>query len=49
MYGEPATFTIQVLRKTYGLAHEQLAMVRVVQRELRGQEPARHLQDADHP
>jgi hypothetical protein len=33
--------------KTYGLTHEQLARVSVVQREW-AEEPARHLQDADH-
>jgi len=34
-YGPPTLFTIPVLRymKTYGLSHEQLAMVSVVQRE----------------
>src|SRR5207253_8901741 len=34
--GPPILFTIPVLRymKTYGLSHEQLAMVSVVQREL---------------
>jgi hypothetical protein len=33
--GPPSLFTIPVLRcgKTYGLTHEQLAMVSVVQRE----------------
>jgi acetyl-CoA acetyltransferase len=43
-------FTIPVLRymKTYGLTHEQLAMVSVVQREWAAKKPARHLQDADH-
>ena len=48
--GPPTLFTIPVLRymKTYGLSHEQLAMVAVVQREWAAQEPARHLQDADH-
>jgi acetyl-CoA acetyltransferase len=42
--GPPTLFTIPVLRymKTYGLTHEQLAMVSVLQRELGGQEPARH-------
>ena len=49
--GPPTLFTIPALRymKTYGLTHEQWAMVSVVQREWGGdQEPARHLQDADH-
>jgi hypothetical protein len=45
--GPPTLFTIPVLRymKTYGLTHEQLAMVSVVQRMDR-HEPARHLQGA---
>ena len=48
--GPPTLFTIPVLRymKTYGLTHEQLAMVSVVQREWAAQEPARHFQGADH-
>src|SRR5436305_1714973 len=33
--------------KAYGLTHEQLAMVSVVQREWAAKNP-RHLQDADH-
>jgi acetyl-CoA acetyltransferase len=38
-----ARFTIPVLRymKTYGLTHEQLAMVSVVQREWAARRPAR--------
>jgi hypothetical protein len=41
--------TIPVLRymKTYGLTHEQLAMVSVEQREGATKKP-RHPQDADH-
>ena len=37
----PTLFTIPVLRymKTYGLTHEQLAMVSVVQREWAGKNP----------
>jgi hypothetical protein len=47
--GPSGLFTIPVLRcvKTYGLTHEQLAMVLVVQREWAGEEPARHLQVLD--
>ncbi len=43
--GPPTLFTIPVLRymQTYGLTHEQLAMVSLVQREW-AQEPACHLQ-----
>jgi acetyl-CoA acetyltransferase len=43
--GPPTLFTIPVLRymKTYGLTHERLAMVSVVQREWAGEEPARHV------
>jgi acetyl-CoA acetyltransferase len=39
--GPPTLFTIAVLRymKTYGLTHEQLAMVSVVQREWAGKNP----------
>src|SRR5437660_1354992 len=39
--GPPTLFTIPVLRymKTYGLTHEQLAMVAVVQREWAGKNP----------
>src|SRR6266699_1574241 len=39
--GPPTLFTIPVLRymKTYGLTHEQLAMVSVVQREWAGKNP----------
>ncbi len=39
--GPPTLFTIPVLRymKTYGLSHEQLAMVSVVQREWAGKNP----------
>ena len=44
--GPPTLFTIPVLRcmKTYGLAHEQLAMVSVLQREGAAKNPraARH-------
>jgi acetyl-CoA acetyltransferase len=49
-WGPPTLFTIPVLRymKTYGVMHEQLAMVSVVQREWAAKNPARHLQDADH-
>ena len=44
--GPPTLFTIPVLRymKTYGLTHEQLAMVSVVQREW----AAKNLQGPDH-
>jgi acetyl-CoA acetyltransferase len=43
--GPPTLFTIPVLRymKTYGLTHEQLAMVSVVQARMGGEERARHL------
>jgi acetyl-CoA acetyltransferase len=34
--------------KTYGLTHEQLAMVSVVQREWAAKNPCATLQDADH-
>ena len=39
--GPPTLFTVQVLRytKTYGLTHEQLAMVSVVQREWAAKNP----------
>jgi hypothetical protein len=39
--GPPTLFTIPVLRykKTYGLSHEQLAMVLVVQREWAAKNP----------
>jgi acetyl-CoA acetyltransferase len=39
--GPPTLFTIPALRymKTYGLSHEQLAMVSVVQREWAGKNP----------
>src|SRR5207237_9421002 len=39
--GPPTLFTFPVLRymKTYGLSHEQLAMVSVVQREWAGKNP----------
>ncbi len=39
--GPPTLFTIPVLRymKTYGLSHEQLAMVSVVQREWAAKNP----------
>ena len=39
--GPPTLFTIPVLRymKTYGLTHEQLAMVAVVQREWAAKNP----------
>jgi len=39
--GPPTLFTVPVLRymKTYGLTHEQLAMVSVVQREWAAQNP----------
>jgi acetyl-CoA acetyltransferase len=39
--GPPTLFTIPVLRhmKTYGLTHEQLAMVSVVQREWAAKNP----------
>ena len=39
--GPPTLFTIPILRyiKTYGLMHEQLAIVSVVQREWAGKNP----------
>jgi acetyl-CoA acetyltransferase len=45
--GPPTLFTIPALRymKTYGLTHEQLAMVSFVQREWAGKNP-RHVQGA---
>ena len=47
--GPPTLFTIPVLRymKTYGLTHEQLAIVWVVQREWAAKNP-RHLQGTVH-
>jgi hypothetical protein len=40
-WGPPTLFTVPVLRymKTYGLTHEQLAMVSVVQREWAAKNP----------
>jgi hypothetical protein len=48
--GPPTLFTIPVLRymKTYGLTHETLAMVSVVQREWAAKNPLGHVQGADH-
>ncbi len=48
--GPPTLFTIPVLRymKTYGLTHEQLAMVSVVQREWAAKNPRATFRDADH-
>lgn len=45
--GPPTTFTIPVLRymKEYGLTHEQLAMVAVVQREWAGMNPRASFRD----
>jgi hypothetical protein len=47
--GPPTLFSIPVLRymKTYGLTHEQLRWSRSCSAN-GGEEPARHLQDADH-
>jgi hypothetical protein len=44
----PPTIPVLPQMKTYGLTHEQLAMVSVVQREWAGKKSARHLQNADH-
>jgi hypothetical protein len=48
--GQRTLFNIPVLRymKPYGLTHEQLVMASVVQRQMGGEKPARHLQNADH-
>lgn len=45
--GPPSTFTLPVLRymKDYGMSHEQLAMVAVVQREWAAQNPRASFQD----
>ena len=45
--GPPTMFTVPVLRymKDYGISHEQLAMVAVVQREWAGQNPRATFQD----
>jgi acetyl-CoA acetyltransferase len=45
--GQPTLFTIPVLRymKTYGLTHEQLAMVSVVQREWAAKNPRATFKD----
>src|SRR5437660_8517129 len=45
--GPPTLFTIPVLRymKTYGLTHEQLAMVAVIQREWAGKNPRATFKD----
>ena len=45
--GPPTLFTIPVLRymKTYGLTHEQLAMVAVVQREWAAKNPRATFRD----
>jgi len=47
MSGPPSTFTIPVLRymKDFGLTHEQLAMVAVVQREWAGMNPRATFRD----
>jgi hypothetical protein len=45
--GPPTLFPVLRYMKTYGLTHEQLAMVSVVQREWAAKNP-RQLQDADH-
>ncbi len=46
--GAPSTFTLPVLRymKDYGMSHEQLAMVAVVQREWAGMNPRASFRDA---
>ncbi|NOX52653.1 MAG: thiolase [Gammaproteobacteria bacterium] len=47
-FGPPSTFTLPVLRymKDYGMSHEQLAMVAVVQREWAGMNPRASFRDA---
>ena len=47
VYGPPSMFPIPVLRfmKTYGITHEQLAMVAVVQREWAGKNPRAMMKD----
>ena len=47
VYGPPSMFPIPVLRfmKTYGVTHEQLAMVAVVQREWAGKNPRAMMKD----
>ncbi len=46
-FGPPSTFTLPVLRymKDYGMSHEQLAMVAVVQREWAGLNPRASMRD----
>ncbi len=46
-FGAPSTFTLPVLRymKDYGMSHEQLAMVAVVQREWASQNPRASFRD----
>ena len=46
-FGAPSTFTLPVLRymKDYGMSHEQLAMVAVVQREWAAMNPRASFQD----
>ena len=46
-FGAPSTFTLPVLRymKDYGMTHEQLAMVAVVQREWAGKNPRASFRD----
>ena len=48
--GPPSLFPIPVLRymKTYGVTHEQIAMVSVVQREWAGEESTRDVPRSDH-
>ena len=50
VYGPPSMFPIPVLRymKTYGITHEQIAMVAVVQREWAAKNPRATMKDADH-
>jgi acetyl-CoA acetyltransferase len=47
VYGPPSMFPIPVLRfmKTYGITHEQLAMVAVVQREWAAKNPRATMKD----
>jgi len=47
VYGPPSMFPIPVLRymKTYGITHEQLAMVAVAQREWAGKNPRATMKD----
>ena len=46
-FGAPSTFTLPFLRymKDYGMSHEQLAMVAVVQREWAGMNPRASFRD----